>query len=231
MTPVEHATQLSAAQLAALRAIDSPTVANAIEEFNVRDRRRGYMDERVRCLFPELGVLVGYAFPITFKDRAPSDPPMRPRWLDALAALTKLPEPRIIVAHYASPEVPAALVGEIMCTAVKRLGGVAVITDGPVRDLAEVRALGIHYFAPGAVVSHGQLTVQSFGIPVTVGGLLVRPGDLLHADQNGVVHIPGEIAASVADKAAAVRAREAGYLEILAAPDFTLEKFRRALLG
>ncbi len=64
-------------QLAALRAIDSPTIANAIEEFDVRDRRAGYMDGSIRCIYPELGETVGYAFTITFKDRGPDDPPMR----------------------------------------------------------------------------------------------------------------------------------------------------------
>ena len=166
-------------QLAALRAIDSPTIANAIEEFDVRDRRAGYMDGSIRCIYPELGEIVGYAYTVTFKDRGPDDPPLRQAWVEALEHALELPAPRILVARDASPDVPAALFGEIMCTLLTRLDFAGVITDGTVRDLNEVRQLGLQYFASGVIVSHGQVTVESFATPVTVAGLTVSPGDLL----------------------------------------------------
>ena len=222
---------LTSAQLAALRAIDSPTIANAIEEFDARDRRAGYMDSSIRCLYPELGEIVGYAFTITFKNREPHDPPMRQQWVKALEHAAEVPTPRIMVAHDASPDVPAALFGEIMCTLLKRLEFVGVITDGAVRDINEVRALGLQYFASGVIVSHGQVTVESFATPVTVAGLTVNQGDLLHADLNGVVQIPAAIAGEVAAKADEVRQDESGLLESLADPAFTLEKFKKTMLG
>ncbi len=223
--------ELTPEQLAALRAIDSPTIANAIEEFDARDRRAGYMDGSIRCLYPELGEIVGYAYTVTFKDREAGDPPMRQAWIEALEQAAGLPAPRILVAHDASPDVPAAIFGEIMCTMLARLDFVGVITDGAVRDINEVRALGLQYFASGVIVSHGQITIESFAAPVTVAGLAVSPGDLLHADRNGVVQIPAEIAAQVADKAAEVRRDEGKLLEALADPAFTLEKFKQVMLG
>ena len=228
---MSYVTQLTPQQLAALRAIDSPTIANAIEEFDVRDRRAGYMDGSVRCIYPDLGEIVGYAFTITFKNRGPDDPPMRQEWVKALERAAEVPAPRIMVAHDTTPEVPAALFGEIMCTLLKRLDFVGVITDGTVRDINEVRELGLQYFASGVIVSHGQVTVESFATPVTVAGLTVNPGDLLHADCNGVVQIPAAIAPEVAAKADAVRQDEAKLLEALADPAFTLEKFKKVMLG
>ena len=222
---------LTPAQLADLKAIDSPTIANAIEEFDVRDRRAGYMDSSIRCLYPDLSEIVGYAFTITFKNRGPNDPPMRQEWVKALEYAAAVPAPRIMVAHDATPDVPAALFGEIMCTLLKRLDFVGVITDGTVRDLNEVRELGLQYFASGVIVSHGQVTVESYATPVTVAGLTVNPGDLLHADRNGVVQIPAEIAPHVAAKAEEVRQGEGGLLEALADPGFTLEKFKKVMLG
>ena len=223
--------QLTPAQLAALRAIDSPTIANAIEEFDVRDRRAGYMDGSIRCIYPDLGEIVGYAYTITFKNRGPDDPPMRQEWVKALEHAAEIPAPRILVAHDASPDVPAALFGEIMCTMLTRLDFAGVITDGAVRDLNEVRALGLQYFASGVIVSHGQVTVESYATPVTVAGLTVSPGDLLHADCNGVVQIPAEIAADVAAKAEEVRQDEGKLLEALADPAFSLEEFKKLMLG
>lgn len=218
-------------QLAALRAIDSPTIANAIEEFDVRDRRAGYMDGSIRCIYPELGEILGYAFTITFKDRGPDDPPMRQEWVKALEHALALPTPRILVARDASKDVPAALFGEIMCTMLTRLDFVGVITDGTVRDLNEVRELGLQYFASGVIVSHGQVTVESFATPVTVAGLTVNPGDLLHADCNGVVQIPAEIAPQVAAKAEEVRQDEGKLLKALGDPAFSLEEFKKVMLG
>ena len=222
---------LTSAQLAALRAIDSPTIANAIEEFDARDRRAGYMDSFIRCLYPELGEIVGYAFTISFKNREPHDPPMRQQWVNALEHTAEVPAPRIMVAHDATPDVPAALFGEIMCTLLKRLDFAGVITDGTVRDVNEVRALGLQYFASGVIVSHGQVTVESFATPVTVAGLTVNQGDLLHADCNGVVQIPAAIAPHVAAKADEVRQDESRLLEALADPAFSLEKFKKVMLG
>lgn len=226
-----RSTNLSPEQLAALRAIDSPTIANAIEEFDVRDRRAGYMDGSIRCIYPDLGEIVGYAYTITFKNREADDPPMRQEWVKALEHAAEVPAPRILVAHDASPDVPAALFGEIMCTMLTRLDFAGVITDGAVRDLNEVRALGLQYFASGVIVSHGQVTVESYATPVTVAGLTVNPGDLLHADCNGVVQIPAEIAPQVAAKAEEVRQDEGNLLEALADPAFTLENFKKLMLG
>ncbi len=142
-----------------------------------------------------------------------------------------MPTPRILVARDASKDVPAALFGEIMCTMLTRLDFVGVITDGTVRDLNEVRELGLQYFASGVIVSHGQVTVESFAAPVTVAGLTVNPGDLLHADCNGVVQIPADIAPQVAAKAEEVRQDEGKLLKALGDPAFSLEEFKKVMLG
>ena len=52
---------LTQAQLDALRQIDTPTIANAIEPFNIRSNTDGFMGYDIRCMYPEMGVMVGYA--------------------------------------------------------------------------------------------------------------------------------------------------------------------------
>jgi regulator of RNase E activity RraA len=88
--------------------------------------------------------------------------------------------------------------GEVHASVHKALGCVATITNGGVRDLAEVKNLGFGYFASCVLVSHAYVHVEEFGCPVTFGGLTVHPGDLLHADQHGVILIPHEIAPELA---------------------------------
>jgi regulator of RNase E activity RraA len=93
----------------------------------------------------------------------------------------------------------AATFGELMCTTYQAFGAVGLITSGSGRDLFRLRALNFPIFANGSCASHGYSQVVEVGKPVQVGGILVQPDTLLHADSNGVTTIPIEIAAEVAD--------------------------------
>jgi 4-hydroxy-4-methyl-2-oxoglutarate aldolase len=121
--------------------------------------------------------------------------------------------------------------GEIVSSTLKRLGVIGLITNGAVRDVEQVRAIGFHYFAGGIVVSHGKVEVVASMVPVTVSGLTVKPGDLIHADLNGVVHIPGEIAKQVAQEAQKIATTEAGWLELIRGRDFTPAKLLAKIEG
>ena len=111
--------------------------------------------------------------------------------------------------------------GDVMCTLVKELGGIGVVTDGGVRDLKEVKAMGIYYFARGVTVSHGTSILLEPGAPAIVDGVPIKTGDLLHGDENGVVIIPDEIADKVAEAGREVLADEAARKEFARQPGFT----------
>jgi 4-hydroxy-4-methyl-2-oxoglutarate aldolase len=106
---------------------------------------------------------------------------------------------------------------------------VGCVSDGGLRDVREVEALGFHYFCPGFVVSHGNAVICDIGVPVEMSGLAIQPGDLLHGDINGVLVVPESIADRVADEAQRVRDRERQILEIVRQPGFTVERLREAL--
>ncbi|MBO0684891.1 MAG: RraA family protein, partial [Candidatus Dormibacteraeota bacterium] len=113
----------------------------------------------------------------------------------------------------------------------KALGCAGAITDGCVRDLKEVRELGFHFFARGPGVSHAYVHVSSVGEPVTIGGLRVTPGDLVHADQHGVLLIPKEVAAELPAAADRVIEQEQTFLRWVRSSDFDpdrLAEMRRA---
>ncbi|MCH8200162.1 MAG: RraA family protein [Chloroflexi bacterium] len=200
---------LSEQQLAALRAWPSPAIANAIETFDVRSRNSGFMGPEIVCRFPELPPIVGYA--ATGKIRASIPPAQdaetvgREQWY---AHIESLPEPRIIVLQDMDQPPVGSFWGEVNGNIHRALGAVGVITDGGVRDLDEVRALGFQFLAKELLVSHAYIHLVEVGGPVTVGGLTVNPGDLLHADQHGAIQIPHEIAREVAAAAQAVEDRE-----------------------
>lgn len=203
--------------LEALRRYDSPTLSNAVETFDIRPRDEGYMSHEVRCMFPDLGVMVGYAATATMRarGRAASDP--EPLW----AHVREVPGPRVVVVQdLDDPPAHGALWGEVMATTFRALGCAGTVTDGCVRDLDEARQIGFHFFARSVGVSHGYVRVESVAEPVTVGGLTVAPGDLLHADQHGVLSIPHEIAADLPAAADRVVAAEQKFLAWVRSPDF-----------
>ena len=115
-----------------------------------------------------------------------------------------------------------------MATTAKALGAIGCISDGGLRDVNEVRALGgFQYFCPGFVVSHGNPLICEVNISVTVEGLAIEPGDLLHGDLNGVLVIPITIADRVVDQALRLREAERQVLEFVRQPGLTVEKLRR----
>lgn len=221
--------------LAKLRTFSTPTVANAIETFNIRPRTAGFMTCHVRCLFPELGPMVGYAFAATC--RASVEPPREAaaRRLEMWRALEEIPPPRIVVLQdLDDPPGVGAYWGEVQSNIHRALGCVGTVTNGAVRDLDEVRALGFHFFAGSVCVSHAYVHLVDFGRPVDVGGLTVRPGDLLHGDQHGVLTIPMEIAERVEEGVARVEREEREIIAYCQSPGFTrqgLEHLYRRLRG
>jgi regulator of RNase E activity RraA len=115
--------------------------------------------------------------------------------------------------------------GEMMASLAKRLGSIALLTNGGVRDILEVQALGFQYFSAGIVPSHGNPRLLQVNVPVTIDGILIEPGDLLHGDINGVAKIPNEISAQTADMALKIRQEESELLAYINGPDFSVDGF------
>jgi 4-hydroxy-4-methyl-2-oxoglutarate aldolase len=216
---------LAPKQIEELRKISTPTISNAIETFDVRPRNEGFMNPEIKCILPELGAMVGYAATGTFMASRPGvedeEGMDRQLWKHVLS----IPAPRIVVVQdIDNPPAVGSLWGEVNGTIFKALGCVGTITNGGVRDLDEVRAMGFHFFASCVIPSHAYVHVVETGKPVNIGGLTVRPGDLIHADQHGVVTIPHEIAAEVAARGREVEDKERVIIEYFRSPDFSPDK-------
>jgi len=223
MTPLEPKV------LEELRKISSPTIANAIETFNVRPRSAGFVSSEIACRFPRLGVMLGYAVTALIRaEPAPLDDhrAAESAWWDHVAAS---PAPPVVVMHdIDEPRGQGAYWGEVQANIHKALGCQGVVTDGTVRDLPEAEALGFHFFSGHVSVSHAYVHMVDFGLPVKVGGLWVRPGDLLHGDQHGVVAIPPEIASRIPEAAARIEARERKMIAVCQKPGVTLDEIKGA---
>ena len=206
--------KLTPEQLEELRQVDSPTIANAIETFAVRDPFDGYCGPEIECRFPEMDPVIGYAVTVEIEAVPTGGDKNRAKRLDFFQAIEDSPKPVICVFKDVSPEPRrASQWGEMMTTAVKGLGAVGVVTDGVIRDLDEIREIGgVQFFAQGICVSHGSLRTASVGKPVEISGCVIEPGDILHGDLNGVVKIPHEVAGKVIDGVKQVRDSEGASL-------------------
>ena len=137
--------------------------------------------------------------------------------------LARMTGPKVVVIQdVGTDRLHSCHCGEVMATTMKRLGAVALLCDGGVRDLHEVRALGgFQFFAPGLVVAHGNPLTFDIGVNVTISGVAIKTGDLLHGDANGLLRIPLDAAAELPAAAQEVRAREAETMRRILSPDFS----------
>ena len=223
-------TPLSQDELDALRAITTPTIANAIETFKVRSRAEGFTDSTVRCIFPELGAMVGHA--VTAKIAAREQAQNTPRPWEMWDAMAQAPGPTVVVIEDLDYPAPVGSYwGEVNGSIYQGLGALGVVTNGGVRDLDEVRATGFHFFASCVLVSHAYVHLVEVGTPVTVGGLRVAPGDLLHGDQHGVIRIPHDIARELPDAAEKIERMERRIIDYARSPDVSAEGLRKLFEG
>lgn len=196
-------TQQPDKRLAALCRFDTATVTNVVAGYpNDRDTCLGlynpwtvnwYTDSRIRCAFPSLGPRCGYA--VTVRYGMPDPGFGRLGFADVLRAIEAMPKPVVlIIEQNFPPELKRknGLAGGNMTTAMKALGCVGVITDGPCRDMAEIREMDFQYLLTGTSPGHGDFAVEAVNIPVSVCGMDVAPGEVVHMDENGACKLPAE---------------------------------------
>jgi regulator of RNase E activity RraA len=219
---------LEPGELALLKRWDSPTIANAIERLKVRPATAGFMGPKIRPQFPDFGPMAGYAVTATIKASEPAKAEGYVDRFEYYEFIQSLPAPRIMVIHdLDAPNPVGSFWGEVHGNLHRALGCIGVITDGGVRDLGPVRALRFHYFAAEVLVSHAHIHLVDFGKPVVVGGLEVKPGDLLFGDEHGVIQVPHALAKKTAALCYEVYQGERPIIDFYQSPDFTIEKLRQ----
>jgi regulator of RNase E activity RraA len=210
-----------------LKSIDTPTLANACELLKVRPHSEGFAPLTIRALFPDLGGMCGYAVTAQVETVTASEPFELDRFIELYGLVERSPKPAVIVLQEIGGHRDYAThCGEVMGTFFTRLGAVGLVSDCGVRDLPEVHALGFHYFARGSVASHANFRIVRSGVPVQIEGMVVKPGDLLHGDMNGLITVPSQDEAAIRAAVDNVRARERKLLDWVRSDQFTLSGFR-----
>lgn len=215
---------LTEKELNDLRKLNTCLIANAIETFNVRLHNTGFTSGKIWNPFPEEPPMVGYA--VTAKLRSGEPPIGGGTFHDRAEFWNYIQQgsyPRVLVLEDVDrPRGRGAFVGDMHAAILKALGCVGYVTNGAVRELDAVHELGFHLFAESTAVSHAYAHIFDTGATVTVDGLEIHPGDLLHGDQHGLITIPAEIAHLVHDVAVELRQREAKVISFCHSPSFSI---------
>jgi len=222
---------LQVEELDALGRLDTCTVSNAIETFEVRLRNAGFADARIRCIFEDFPPMVGYAATARLRT---VEPPMtggsyhdRTDWWNSIL---QVPPPRVVVLEdLDKPPGLGAFLGDMHAGILRALGCVGYVTGGAVRDLPRVRDLGLQLFAGNVAVSHAYAHIFDFGSKVKVGGLEVNPGDLLHGDRHGLLTVPKKIASEIPAVAAKLQQEERRVIDFCRSQEFSVDELRRVL--
>ena len=202
-----------------LRRFDTPSITNVVATYPNNPLCLGlyhpwtenwYTDQRVRCMYPELGAVAGYAVTCVFGMPDPNF--NRLSFMDVLDALEASPKPTILVLEQKFPPQIAGkvgLAGGNMTAALKAIGCLGCISNGPSRDIDEIRPMGFQYLLSGVTPGHGDMAVHSVNAPVHVAGMDVAPGEIVHMDENGACKFPADKMESVLSNVKQLLAGEA----------------------
>ena len=208
-----------------LKNFDTPSITNVVATYPDSPLCLGlynpwsenwYTDQSIRCMFPELGRRAGYAVTCVFG--LPDPDYTRLSFMDVLDALDASEKPTVLVIEQKFPPRIAGkvgLAGGNMVSAMKALDCVGLLSNGPSRDVDEVREMDFQYMLGGVTAGHGKMAVQAVNVPVSVGGMDVAPGELIHMDENGACKFPADRLAEVLTNVRALQKEEAARMNAL----------------
>jgi regulator of RNase E activity RraA len=171
--------------------------------------------------------MCGYAVTAQVETVTLGAPRTEEAYVELFEAVEASPKPAVLVMQEIGGDRDRAThAGEVMATIFTRLGAIGLVSDCGVRDLTAVRNLGFHYFARGAVASHASNRIVRTGVPVEITGVTIRPGDMLHADENGLITVPESGRDRLHELVDQILAKERKLLDFVRGSGFTASQMR-----
>jgi 4-hydroxy-4-methyl-2-oxoglutarate aldolase len=228
------------AMLEKLKRFDTPSITNVVATYPGKPlclglyepwRQNWYTNTSVHCIYPELGPIVGYAVTIVFA--LPNPRFQRLSFDDVVDALGKSKKPAIVVIKQDFPQEmqsKVGLAGGQMTTLFKACGAIGVVTNGPSRDVDEIRPMKFQYMMSGVTPGHGEMAISAVNVPVSVAGMDVAPGEIIHMDENGACKFPADRLADVCKNVDAFKKEEDEQVKAINSAK-TLEEIKAAFSG
>lgn len=220
--------------LAVLRNFDTPTICNALERLAPERTGHGFTTSPLVCVHPKMPPVVARARTATIRAATPpehSAAQQQKLQLEYYRHVGSPPHPTLTVIEDLDPQ-PAigAWWGEVHTHVHRGLGSLGVVTNGSVRDLADM-ALGFQVLAAQVGPSHAHVHPVEVAVPVTVAGMRVEPDDIVHADRHGAVVIPPECVDALPEAAREIARAERVLIDASKQPGFDLARLEELLTG
>lgn len=213
-----------------LRRCDTPSVTNAVATYpgdpnclSLYDAWSDawYTDQSIRCMYPHLAPRIGVA--VTAVYGLPGVGGEDIPFAELLRTVAAVQLPVVVAIHQAVPEDirrKYGLLGGNMVTAMRACGAVGVVCDGPSRDWDEIEPLEFQMLLTGLTPGHGDFALKAVNTEITVGGMCVVPGEIIHMDCNGAVKFPMDKLPEVCENTEKILTAEAKRQTIMrSAPD------------
>ena len=223
---------LTAELVASLTAVHTPTICNALEIATGSRSNCGFTMGAFHCAHPEMKPVLGFARTATLRTALPyTDPPsvLKERRLSWYEHIEGKGIPTISVVQDID-DVPGlgAFWGEVHSNVLKGLGVKGVVTNGAMRDFGML-ADDFQILAATISPSHGFAQIITIGEPVTIQGLAIADGDLIHADRHGAVIIPQAVLLALPSAIDLVMRKERPLIEASKRAGFSVADLRLAM--
>lgn len=207
-------------EIEALAAWDTPALSNALDALRLRPFNAGYTDGSVRRITGG-AVMAGRAVTARMVAREPGGDGVPVSRLHQV--ISELDGPVVVVIEdLDQPPGAGAFLGEVNGSLLAALGIAGLITNGRVRDAGDLRRLPYPVYAAGLCVARAHMRLTEVGATVTVAGMTVEPGDILHGDEHGVLRIPPEALPGITAKAELIRQDEQQVVSWSKSADFSV---------
>jgi regulator of RNase E activity RraA len=223
-------------EMSLLERFDTPTICNALELIDSSRRDFGFTRHNMFAVNATPRPVVGFAFTATMRSHRPSSLSKEALKLERMKYYEHVYEPtdvpKICVMQDLddgeSPRGP--FWGEFNTRIHRSMGFRAVVTNGCVRDVDNLPD-DVLLLCEGLRPSHANVHITSYGEPVTVFGMQVSEGDIVHADRHGAVTFPSALSQEVVLKAAEHMAGEEPVIRACLKDEMTLDDLRRLYLA
>ena len=212
-----------------LAEFDTALLANLLGFVDSTPTHHLYMSNQIRALIPDVGPTVGVAVTCELDTSTPNDETdgdTEAFW-QQLAEMESMDVPTVwVVSCVGSRPGHECIMGDGMGKLLRTSGCVGAVTNGGARDLSGLRSIGFAVYGTGVMIHHCRMRVRTIGVPVDIGGISINPGDIIHANAEGVIRIPDSAVLKLLEQAPAYRAFDHEAHQLFRRTDLTVAQKR-----